>query len=167
MHRRRSKDIIDLHSCKHTCTYRRRCTIAQLCALTPTHTHSHTHILTQSLDLTHTYGRWKSRLYSRDSLHHFVDGIENGEQIAAFPPGSMVHIKVTQVAKPLCLGYCYPNRLAVERISSEDLCVMIMDRGMIDDHLPNAVLNALKRCKKEFLPNHQGERFCNICTEFP
>jgi hypothetical protein len=69
----------------------------------------------------------------------------------------MVHIKVTQVAKPLCLGYCYPNRLAVERISSEDLCVMIMDRGMMDDHLPNAVLNALKRCQKEFLPNHQGE----------
>ena len=91
-----------------------------------------------------------------------MDGIENGEQIAAFPPGSMVHIKVTQVAKPLCLGYCYPNRLAVERISSEDLCVMIMDRGMIDDHLPNAVLNALKRCKNEFLPNHQGEKCLHV-----
>ena len=91
-----------------------------------------------------------------------MEGIENGEQIAAFPPGSMVHIKVAQVAKPLCLGYCYPNELAVERISSEDLCVIIMDRGMMDDHLPNAVLNALKRCKKQFLLDHEGEMILHI-----
>ena len=38
--------------------------------------------------------------------------------------------------------------------------MIVMDRGMVDDHLPNAVLNALKRCKKEFLPDyHPGENY--------
>ena len=116
--------------------------------LTHSHSHSQTHI--------HLTLRWKSNLLKKDSLHHFVEGIERGEQIAAFPPGSMVYIRVTQVAKPLCLGFCFPNKLSVERISSEDLCVLIVDRGMVDDHLPNSVLNALKRCKKQFLTKHRG-----------
>lgn len=28
---------------------------------------------------------------------------------------------------------------------------MRMDRGMVDDHLPNAVLSALNQCQKEFI----------------
>ena len=35
-------------------------------------------------------------------------------------------------------------------MSGEDLAVIIVDRGMFEDHLPNNVLAALKRCQKEF-----------------
>lgn len=79
-----------------------------------------------------------------------IDVLKKGKNVG-FPPGSVVHIKTTKKAAPLCLGYCYPNKLSVEHISSEDLCVLEMGREMFDDHLPNAVLNALKMCKKEFL----------------
>jgi hypothetical protein len=34
-------------------------------------------------------------------------------------------------------------------VSGEDLAVIIVDRGMMDDHLPNNVLAALKRCQSE------------------
>ena len=34
-------------------------------------------------------------------------------------------------------------------MSGEDLAVIIVDRGMMDDHLPNNVLAALKRCQSE------------------
>ena len=92
-----------------------------------------------------------------------MENIKKEKDVAAFPPGNIVHIRVTKTAKPLCLGYCYPNKLSVERISSEDLCVLLMDRGMVDDHLPNSVLNALKRCKNQFLPNSPSE-LCESCV---
>ena len=50
-----------------------------------------------------------------------------------------------------CLGCCYPNEMTVSEICNEDLCVITVDRGTIDDHLPNNVLNALKRCKQQFM----------------
>ena len=67
----------------------------------------------------------------------------------AYPPGSILHIKIDQQAKPLCLGYFYPNKLSVETISNDKLCMLEIDRGMFDDHLPTAVLNALKRCQRD------------------
>jgi hypothetical protein len=66
-----------------------------------------------------------------------------------YPPGSILHIKIDRQAKPLCLGYFYPNKLSVELIDNEDLCMLEIDRGMFDDHLPTAVLSALKRCKRD------------------
>jgi len=41
--------------------------------------------------------------------------------------------------------------MKVSEICNEDLCVITVDRGTIDDHLPNNVLNALKRCKQQFM----------------
>ena len=68
----------------------------------------------------------------------------------AYPPGSILHIKIDRQARPLCLpGYFYPNKLSVERIDNEDLCMLEIDRGMFDDHLPTAVLSALKRCQAD------------------
>ena len=37
----------------------------------------------------------------------------------------------------------------MRHVSGEDLAVIIVDRGMMDDHLPNNVLAALKHCQKE------------------
>ena len=88
-----------------------------------------------------------------------IDALKKGKNVG-FPPGSMVHIKITKKAAPLCLGYRYPNKLGVEHISSEDLCVLKIDRGMFDDHLPNAVLNALKMCEKEMA---QGKTISITC----
>ena len=50
-----------------------------------------------------------------------------------------------------CLSFCVPNNLLVHHVAGEDLCVMKMDRGMVDDHLPNAVMSALDQCEKEFI----------------
>ena len=36
-------------------------------------------------------------------------------------------------------------------MKGEDLCVIIVDRGMVDDHLPNNVLAALRRCRRELV----------------
>ena len=70
-------------------------------------------------------------------------------QYVGYPPGAILHIKIDRQAKPLCLGYFYPNKLSVEPIDNEDLCTLEIDRGMFDDHLPTAVLSALKRCQKD------------------
>lgn len=37
----------------------------------------------------------------------------------------------------------------MRHVNGEDLAVIVVDRGMIDDHLPNNVLAALKRCQRE------------------
>lgn len=34
-------------------------------------------------------------------------------------------------------------------VNGKDLAVIIVDRGMVEDHLPNNVLAALKRCQRE------------------
>ena len=70
-------------------------------------------------------------------------------QYVAYPPGSILHIKIDRQAKPFCLGYFYPNKLSVKPIDNEDLCMLEIDRGMFDDHLPTAVLSALKRCQRD------------------
>ena len=48
---------------------------------------------------------------------------------------------------------CYPDRLVVRHLNDEDLSVIMIERGMVDDHLPNNVLNALKGCQKEQVGN--------------
>ena len=70
-------------------------------------------------------------------------------QYVGYPPGSILHIKIDRQAKPLCLGYFYPNKLSVELIDNKDLCTLEIDRGIFDDHLPTAVLSALKRCQRD------------------
>ena len=50
-----------------------------------------------------------------------------------------------------CFGYCYPNQLEMERVRNEDLCMIIIDRGAMEDHLPNHVLAALQRFKRQSL----------------
>lgn len=37
----------------------------------------------------------------------------------------------------------------MRHVNGEDLAVIMVDRGMVDDHLPNNVLAALKRCQRE------------------
>ena len=39
----------------------------------------------------------------------------------------------------------------MNHVNSEDICVITVDRGMVDDHLPNSVLAALLRCQKEIV----------------
>ena len=56
-----------------------------------------------------------------------------------------------------CLGYCYPNQLEMQRVRNEDLCMIIIDRGVVDDHLPNHVLNSLKRFKRQCLTEYYHE----------
>ena len=108
----------------------------------------------------------------RRNLHDFIYSSLSPEpavkkpQYVAYPPGSILHIKIDRQAKPLCLGYFYPNKLSVEPIDNEDLCTLEIDRGMFDDHLPTAVLSALKRCQRddsvsldtcrEFLQSHNN-----------
>ena len=50
-----------------------------------------------------------------------------------------------------CFGYFYPNQLEMERVRNEDLCMIIIDRGAVEDHLPNHVLAALQRFKRQSL----------------
>ncbi len=39
----------------------------------------------------------------------------------------------------------------VSWVSSEDLCVILVDRGIVEDHLPTSVLGAMKRCNGSFI----------------
>lgn len=39
--------------------------------------------------------------------------------------------------------------MELRHVNGEDLSVIMVDRGMVDDHLPNNVLAALKRCQQE------------------
>ena len=39
----------------------------------------------------------------------------------------------------------------MRHINDDDLSVIVVDRGMVDDHLPNNVLSALKRCQKKLV----------------
>ena len=49
------------------------------------------------------------------------------------------------------LRYCYPDTINLRYVSGEDLCVIVVDRGLVDDHLPNNVLKALIRCQEEIV----------------
>ena len=58
-----------------------------------------------------------------------------------------------------CLGYWYPNQLEMERVSNEDFCMLMIDRGAVDDHLPNHVLASLMRFKAQSLaPTYSEEQ---------
>ena len=39
----------------------------------------------------------------------------------------------------------------MNHVNSEDICELIVDRGMFDDHLPNRVLSALLHCQKQIV----------------
>ncbi len=43
-------------------------------------------------------------------------------------------------------------------MNGEDICVIMVDRGMVQDHLPNNVLAALIRCKKEMVGRQYKQR---------
>ena len=47
------------------------------------------------------------------------------------------------------LRLCYPDKLVMRHVNAEDLAVILVDRGMVDDHLPNNVLTALKKCQQQ------------------
>ena len=56
-----------------------------------------------------------------------------------------------------CLGCCYPNQLEMERLRNEDLCMILIDRGVVEDHLPNHVLDSLVQFKQQCLAQHYRE----------
>ena len=55
------------------------------------------------------------------------------------------------------LGCCYPNQLEMERLRNEDLCMILIDRGVVEDHLPNHVLDSLVQFKQQCLAQHYKE----------
>ena len=63
------------------------------------------------------------------------------------------------VSPSLCsfLGCCYPSELEMERVRNEDLCVIIMDRGIVEDHMPNHVLDSLLRFRKQCIEPHYDQ----------
>ena len=48
-----------------------------------------------------------------------------------------------------CLGPCYVLKVTPEWIHSEDLGVIIADRGMIEDHMPTRVMEVLRTYHRE------------------
>ena len=43
-------------------------------------------------------------------------------------------------------------------VSTEDLCVIILDQGVVDNHMPNNVMDSLKMVAKHMgLEQHRGE----------
>jgi hypothetical protein len=41
--------------------------------------------------------------------------------------------------------------MEVMEVNRENMCVILIDKGVVDDHLPNHVLHALKTCKTRFM----------------
>ena len=52
------------------------------------------------------------------------------------------------------LGLCYPNQMKLTWKSFEDLSTITVDKGMVEDHLPTAVMAGLRRIKKQFIGRH-------------
>lgn len=42
----------------------------------------------------------------------------------------------------------------MQRLCNEDLCMIIIDRGVVEDHLPNHVMDSLVQFKKQCLLQH-------------
>lgn len=43
-----------------------------------------------------------------------------------------------------CVASCYPDEIAsAQWVSMEDLCVIILDEGVVDNHMPNNVMDSL------------------------
>lgn len=38
--------------------------------------------------------RWRNKAKDKNAIHYFVQQIENGERIAAFAPGNVIHIQI-------------------------------------------------------------------------
>ena len=50
-----------------------------------------------------------------------------------------------------CLGLCYPSQMKATWKSFEDFSTLIVDKGLVEDHLPTEVMAALKRCHKQYV----------------
>jgi sn1-specific diacylglycerol lipase len=96
----------------------------------------------------------KQNLQRRKTLHLYVNNINGGDHIASFPPGRILHMELTRKAKPLFLGLCYPNEMKLTWKGFEDLSTISVDKGMVEDHLPTAVMAGLKRIKEQFVGHH-------------
>lgn len=46
---------------------------------------------------------------------------------------------------------CGQDELEVVEVNRENMCVILIDNGVVDDHLPNHVLSSLKSCKTCFM----------------
>ena len=46
---------------------------------------------------------------------------------------------------------CGQDELEVVEVNRENMCVILIDNGVVDDHLPNHVLSALKSCKTSLM----------------
>lgn len=47
------------------------------------------------------------------------------------------------------------NDYTVMEVNRENMCVILIDEGMVDDHLPNHVLSALQACEANFMSSPQ------------
>ena len=70
-----------------------------------------------------------------------------------------------------CLASCFPGQMKVSWVSSEDLCVILVDRGIVEDHLPTSVLEAMNHCVKHFLrgkydPTETDQRRKDLFDQF-
>lgn len=45
----------------------------------------------------------------------------------------------------------------MEKLQNEDLCMIMIDRGAVEDHLPNHVLASLERFKRQSLAPYYNE----------
>ena len=45
----------------------------------------------------------------------------------------------------------------MERVRNEDLCMIIMDRGVVEDHMPNHVLESLLLFQKQCIRPHYDQ----------
>lgn len=66
------------------------------------------------------------------------------------------HFYAISLSFPLvsCLGGCDSNELSVREVSNEELCVIVVDKGLVSDHLPNEVFEALRLCKTQLIDRH-------------
>ena len=46
---------------------------------------------------------------------------------------------------------CGDDKFTVMEVNRENMCVIMVDEGAVDDHLPNHVLHALESCKSQFI----------------
>ena len=57
------------------------------------------------------------------------------------------------------------HELTLTEVCNENIGVILIDRGMVDDHLPNRVLAALKICKENLLVKHPNFDYEKIKTK--
>ena len=62
-----------------------------------------------------------------------------------------ISIIISIVIPVRCLGLCYPNEMKLTWKSFEDFSAIAVDKGMVEDHLPTAVMAGLKRIRRQFI----------------